>query len=74
MRNMQTLARDNGFDLEQHTVKVVIYMTNLTDFMKVNEAYKKYFTKGYPARTCVGVQSLPMGGLVEIEFVMFKPA
>ena len=50
-------------------VKTTVFITNMDDFGKVNEIYAKYFTEPFPARSCVGVASLPKGALLEIEVV-----
>ena len=35
----------------------------------VNKIYESYFEGDYPARSCVQVAKLPLGGLVEIECI-----
>lgn len=50
-------------------VKTTVFVTDLADFKAVNEVYAGYFDGAYPARSCVQVAALPMGGLVEIEAV-----
>ena len=35
----------------------------------VNKIYESYFEGDYPARSCVQVAKLPLGGLVEIKCV-----
>jgi len=49
--------------------KANVYLINMNDFAAMNEVYKTKFTAPYPARTTVGVASLPMGASVEIEFI-----
>ena len=49
--------------------KVNVYLTDINDFKAMNEVYEKQFTKPYPARTTIGVASLPMGVRVEIECI-----
>ena len=73
LTNLKALAEDNGFDLQKHTVKNVVYLVDMADFAKVNEVYKRFFTSDFPARTCVAVAALPLGARVEIESVFFKP-
>ena len=51
-------------------VKLNVYLTDLGNFAKVNEAMGKYFSEPYPARAAVGVASLPRGALVEADGVM----
>ena len=74
LTNLKNLAADNGFDLEQHCIKNIVYLVSMDDFLKVNEVYKQFFTADYPARTCIAVSALPKGGKVEIESIFFKPA
>ena len=48
-------------------IKTTIFVKDLGDFAAVNKVYASYFEGDYPARSCVQVAALPMGGLVEIE-------
>lgn len=50
-------------------VKTTIFVKDLADFATVNKVYASYFEGDYPARSCVQVAALPMGGLVEIEAI-----
>lgn len=50
-------------------VKATIFMTNLSDFDKVNKAYGEFFGEHRPARSTVQVAGLPKGAQVEIELV-----
>ena len=54
-------------------VKTVIYMRDLNDFDKVNEVYRRYFTKGNePARVAMQAIS-PLEQIdIEIEVVAYK--
>ncbi|MEG0145003.1 MAG: RidA family protein [Clostridia bacterium] len=59
-------AAGSGYD---KVVKTTVFVKDLADFQTVNKIYADYFTCGYPARSCVQVAALPMGGLVEIELI-----
>ena len=48
-------------------VKMTVMVKNMSDFGKVNEVYKQFFTAPYPARSCFEVAALPRGMLVEVE-------
>ncbi len=61
----QDLTRSN-------IIKTTIFMTDLAQFGKVNEAYTKFFTAPYPARSTVQVSALPKGAVVEIEVIAAK--
>jgi 2-iminobutanoate/2-iminopropanoate deaminase len=47
-----------------------IYVTDMSTFAEVNEAYGTFFADGPPARSTVGVASLPLGARVEIDAVI----
>ncbi len=53
------------------TVKLNVYLTDLTHFAKVNEVMAKYFDQPYPARAAVGVKELPRGAQVEMDAVLY---
>jgi 2-iminobutanoate/2-iminopropanoate deaminase len=52
--------------------KVNVYLTDMNDFSAMNEIYKKQFSEPYPARTTIGVASLPLGAKIEIEMIARK--
>jgi len=68
-RNLAAVAKASGGSLAQ-AAKVTIYMTDLTQFAKVNEIMAQYFSKPYPARATVGVAALPKGAAVEADAVL----
>ena len=68
-KNLAAVAKASGGSLA-HAVKVTIYMTDLTQFGKVNEIMAQYFDKPYPARATVGVAALPKGSAVEADAIL----
>jgi 2-iminobutanoate/2-iminopropanoate deaminase len=52
-----------------NVVRTTIYLTDLGDFAKVNEAYGKRFGDNPPARATVQVAALPRGAAVEIDAI-----
>lgn len=66
--NVKAILEEGGATLED-VVKVTIFMTDISKFSLVNEVYGEYFSKHKPARSCVGVKELPLGGEIEIEAV-----
>ena len=68
LKNLGAILHEAGLDYKD-VVKTVVFIKNMADFKTVNEVYAQYFTANYPARSCVEVAALPMGGLVEVEFV-----
>jgi 2-iminobutanoate/2-iminopropanoate deaminase len=53
-------------------VKTTIFLADIKDFATVNAVYAKYFDGEYPARSCIAVKALPLGGLVEIESIAVR--
>ena len=68
LKNLQAILEASGSSLE-HTVKVMIYMTDINRFNELNEIYAAYLGSAKPARACVEVSKLPKGVLVEMDAV-----
>jgi len=66
--NLKAVADAAGASLGD-VVKVTVYLTDLANFARVNEAMARYFTQPYPARAAVGVAALPRGALVEADAI-----
>ena len=71
LKNIDGLLESQGLKRE-NIVKTTIFMTDLAQFGKVNEAYTKFFQAPYPARSTVQVSALPKGAVVEIEVIAAK--
>ncbi|TKB51793.1 RidA family protein [Ferrimonas aestuarii] len=67
--NLKAVCEAAGGSL-QHIVKLNIFMTDLSNFAKVNEVMGEYIQQPYPARAAIGVKELPKGSLVEMDAVM----
>jgi len=67
--NLKAVAEAAGGTLAD-AVKLNIYLTDLSNFAKVNEIMARYFNEPYPARAAVGVKELPRGALVEADAVL----
>ena len=52
-------------------VKTTCFLTDMKDFAAFNAVYGRYFTDK-PARSCVGVASLPKGALAEVEVMAVR--
>ena len=53
--------------------KTLCFLTDMDTFSTFNTAYIAGFGNSRPARSTIGVASLPFGGAVEIEAWAFKP-
>jgi 2-iminobutanoate/2-iminopropanoate deaminase len=70
--NLAIVAAAAGASLED-AVRCAIYVTDISTFKDVNEAYGTYFGDAPPARTTIGVASLPLGAEVEIDAILAVP-
>ena len=69
--NLKNLIEASGSSMDK-VVKTTVFIKDMNDFGKVNEIYAKYFTKDFPARSCVEVARLPKDVLIEIEAIGTK--
>lgn len=67
--NLQAVAEAAGGSLAE-VVKLTIYLTDLSNFARVNEIMVRHFAEPYPARAAVGVRELPKGAQVEADAVL----
>ncbi|MDT3672294.1 MAG: RidA family protein [Aromatoleum sp.] len=67
--NLKAVAEAAGGALTD-AVRLSIFLTDLSNFAKVNEIMARYFPEPYPARAAVGVKELPKGALVEADAIL----
>ncbi len=68
-KNLAAVCEAGGGSFAQ-VARVGIYMTDLSNFAKVNAVMAEHFSKPYPARSTIEVAGLPLGAQVEIDMVM----
>ncbi|MDR1975704.1 MAG: RidA family protein [Campylobacteraceae bacterium] len=68
LQNLSEILKQSGSSLDK-VVKTTIFLADIGDFAVVNEIYAKAFGQHKPARSTVGVKSLPKSAKVEIEAV-----
>jgi len=66
LRNVANLLQSAGSGTPK-IVRCVVYLKDMADFAAMNEAYARFFGSEPPARTAIGVVTLPKGALIEIE-------
>jgi 2-iminobutanoate/2-iminopropanoate deaminase len=72
MENLGAVLKAAGLTFD-HVVRSTIYLADLGDFQKVNDAYGKRFTRTPPARSTVQVAALPRGARVEVDAIAIVP-
>ena len=71
MKNLQVILEQAGTSFS-NVVKTTIYVTDMSEYGKVNEVYASYFSDPYPARETVCVKALPLGAKVGISMIAVK--
>ncbi len=66
MKNIEAVLAAAGMGFA-NVVKTTVFLADLADFGRMNEAYGKRFTGAFPARSTVQVAALPRGARLEVE-------
>ena len=66
--NLGAVLEAAGLDFGD-VVKCNVFLVEMTDFAAMNAVYAEHFDEPFPARTTIGVASLPLGARVEIEMI-----
>jgi 2-iminobutanoate/2-iminopropanoate deaminase len=67
--NLTMVAEAAGAQLA-NAVRIAVYVTDISVFGEMNEAYAGYFESDPPARTTIGVAALPGGAEVEMDAII----
>lgn len=71
LRNIETILRSCGAELSD-VVKVSVFVSDMSTFAEMNEAYSEVMGSDPPARITVGRAGLALGAAVEIECTAYK--
>jgi 2-iminobutanoate/2-iminopropanoate deaminase len=66
IKNLASLLESEGSGLAE-VVKTTVFLTDMGNFARMNEAYVAAFGDNRPARSAFAVAGLPLGALVEVE-------
>lgn len=67
-KNLFAVLDEAGLTADD-VVRVQVYLTDMDDFETMNEIFARQFSKPYPARTTIGVASLPADAQIEIDMI-----
>lgn len=68
MKNIGAILNAAGYTYED-VVKSTCLLSDMDNFVPMNEVYAQYYAEIPPARAAYGVVRLPLGVLVEIETI-----
>ena len=66
------LSKILPLELSAHIIKLTVYLTDLSNFDKLNKVFEIFFSHIYPARSVVEVSKLPKNSQIEIEAVIYN--
>ena len=72
LRNLTDVLAVEGATLAD-VVKATVFIVEMDEFPLVNRIWVEAFGDRPPARSAVGVTALPLGAVVEIEALAFRP-
>ena len=72
LQNIETILKASRASLED-IVKVNVFLTDMSTFDEMNEAYLKVMGADPPARITAGINELALGAAVEIDCIVYKP-
>ena len=67
--NLRAVCEAAGGSLDD-VVRLGLYLTDLDQFARVNAVMSDYFEAPYPARSTIGVSSLPRGAQFEVDAIV----
>jgi 2-iminobutanoate/2-iminopropanoate deaminase len=68
METIRARVEKHGSDMD-HVVKCLVMLADINEWAAMNEVYKTFFSKRYPARSALGASGLALGARVEIECI-----
>ncbi len=68
LNNLSAVLEGAGLTLAD-VVKTTVFLKDMNNFARMNEAYSKFFPNNPPARTTVEVARLPRDVQIEIELI-----
>lgn len=68
LANVCAILAEAGLSVD-NVVKTTVFLSDMVDFVPMNEVYASVFTAPFPARSAVAVKTLPKNVLVEIEVI-----
>lgn len=71
LANVKAILAQAGLTVD-NVVKTTVFLSDMANFVPMNEVYAQVFTAPFPARSAVAVKELPKQVLVEIEVIAAK--
>ena len=71
LKNIKGIVLEESLSIN-HIIKLTVYLTDLSNFDKLNKVFEIFFSDIYPARSVVEVSKLPKNSQIEIEAIIYN--
>ena len=68
LENVKAILEVEGATMD-YVIKTTVFLSDMNNFVAMNEVYATYFPQNPPARSAVEVARLPKDAVVEIEVI-----
>ena len=68
LENVKAILEVEGATMD-NVIKTTVFLSDMNNFVAMNEVYATYFPQNPPARSAVEVARLPKDAVVEIEVI-----
>ena len=68
LENVKAILEAEGATMD-NVIKTTVFLSDMNNFVAMNEVYATYFPQNPPARSAVEVARLPKDAVVEIEVI-----
>ena len=68
LENVKAILEVEGATMD-NVIKTTVFLSDMNNFVAMNEVYATYFPQNPPARSAVEVARLPKDAIVEIEVI-----
>ena len=68
LKNVKAILEAGGSNIS-NTIKLSVFITDLSNFKLLNNMFIDFFSGDYPARSVVEVSALPLNANIEVEAI-----
>ena len=71
LENVETVLEAAGYS-RKDVIKAIVFLSDIRDYNAMNKVYGSFFSKPYPARSCVEAKLANPTLKIEIETIAYK--
>jgi len=71
--NIKAILERHGASMDD-VVKCTVFLADIREWPALNEVYRRYFPRHFPARSALAASGLALGARVEVECTAYTPS